>query len=200
MDWKKLLESIPESVDDELRLRNAYLVAENRILRQQITGRLQLTDSDRKQLSEIGAKLGKTALEEIATIALPDTILAWHHQFTDQKGDTGEPRKSVGRPRMDPEIEALVVRMARENRTWGYDRIQGALTHLGYAISDQTVGQQLETSRTPTGAGTQEDRDLEGIYSYPQGHPHGHGLLQQRGVGLVGTGDSLPLQLVRLCS
>jgi hypothetical protein len=53
MDWKKLLESITESVDDELRLRNAYLVAENRIFRQQIRGRLQLTNSDRKHLTEI---------------------------------------------------------------------------------------------------------------------------------------------------
>src|SRR6266851_8573004 len=50
MDWKKLLGSIPASVDEELRLRNAYLVAENRMLRQQITGRVQLRDSDRKAL------------------------------------------------------------------------------------------------------------------------------------------------------
>jgi hypothetical protein len=117
MDWKRLLGSITESVDEELRLRNAYLVAENRILRQQITGRLRLTDSDRKQLSEIGAKLGTKALEEIATIAMPDTILAWHHKFANPKADTGEPRKSVGRPCKGQEIEALAVRMARENRT-----------------------------------------------------------------------------------
>ena len=54
MDWKQLLGSITESVDEELRLRNVYLVAENRILRQQITGRVQLTDSDRKALAELG--------------------------------------------------------------------------------------------------------------------------------------------------
>ena len=59
MDWKKLLGSIPASVDEELRLRNAYLVAENRMLRQQITGRIQLTDSDRKALAELGQKLSK---------------------------------------------------------------------------------------------------------------------------------------------
>ena len=78
MDWKKLLGSITESVDEELRLRNAYLVAENRILRQQINGRVQLTDSDRTTLAELGQQLGKKALEEIATVAKPDTILAWH--------------------------------------------------------------------------------------------------------------------------
>ena len=46
--------SITESVDEELRLRNAYLVVENRLLRQPSTGRVQLTDSDRKALAEIG--------------------------------------------------------------------------------------------------------------------------------------------------
>jgi transposase len=144
MDWKKLLGSISASVDNALRLRNEYLLAENRILRQQIPGRVQLTDQDRKELAEIGAKLGKKALAEIATVAMPDTILAWHRKFADQTVDTSEPRQSVGRPRVDKEIEDLVVRMARENRSWGYDRIQGALKHLGYTISDQTVGHILK--------------------------------------------------------
>ena len=67
MDWKKLLGSITESVNAELRLRNAYLVAENRMLRQQISGRVQLTESDRQALAEIGQKLGKKTLAEIAT-------------------------------------------------------------------------------------------------------------------------------------
>jgi putative transposase len=144
MDWKKLLRSISASVNNALRLRNEYLPAENHILRQQILGRIRLTNTDRKELAEIGAKLGKKALAEIATVATPDTILAWRRQFADQKADTSEPRPSVGRPRVDQEIEDLVVRMARENRSWGYDRIQGALKHLGYTISDQTVGHILK--------------------------------------------------------
>jgi putative transposase len=144
MSWKKLLESVSESVNDHLRLRNDYLVAENRILRHQIDGHVQLTDSQRKELAELGAKLGKQALEAIATVARPDTILAWNRTFADQQVDTSEPHKSVGRPRVDKAIEALVVRMARENRSWGYDRIQGALNHLGYTISDQTVGNILK--------------------------------------------------------
>ena len=87
MSWKKLLESVSESLNDHLRLRNDYLIAENRILRQQIDGRVQLTDSERKELAEIGAKLGKKALEEIATVAKPDTILAWNRKFADHKVD-----------------------------------------------------------------------------------------------------------------
>jgi len=149
MDWKKLLGSVTESVDEDLRLRNAYLVAENRILRQQINGRVPLTDSDRKALAEIGQKLGKKALVEIATVATPDTILAWHRQCAAQKVDTSAAPKSVGRPRIDKEVEEYVLRMARENRSWGYDRIVGALANLGYALSDQTVGNILKRHGIP---------------------------------------------------
>jgi putative transposase len=149
MDWKKLLGSITASVDEELRLRNAYLVAENRMLRQQIRGRLQLTDSDRKTLAELGQQLGKKALAEIATVAKPATILAWHRICTDRQCDRSQPSKSVGRPRIAKEIEDLVVRMARQNRSWGYDRIVGALTNLGYRISDQTVGNILKRHSIP---------------------------------------------------
>ena len=117
MSWKKLLESVSESVNDHLRLRNDYLMAENRILRHQIDGRVQLTDRERKALAELSAKLGTRALEAIATVARPDTILAWNRTFADQQVDTSEPHQSVGRPRVDKEIEDLVVCMARENRT-----------------------------------------------------------------------------------
>jgi hypothetical protein len=115
MDWKKLLGAIPASVDEEIRLRNAYLVTENRILRRQITGRVQLTDSDRKALAELGQKLGKKALEAMATVAKPDTILAWHRMFANQQGERSQSQTSVGRPRINREIEDLVVRMARES-------------------------------------------------------------------------------------
>ena len=85
MDWKQLLASITGSVDEEHRLRNAYLAVENRILRDQMKARrLLLTDAERKTLAEIGHKLGRQALQEIATIAQPDTILAWHRKFMDQ--------------------------------------------------------------------------------------------------------------------
>lgn len=149
MGWKTLLESISESLNDHLRLRNDYLMAENRILRNQIDGRVQLTDAERKELAELGAKLGKKALAEIATIAQPDTILAWNCQFANPQVDTSKPPRPVGRPCVDKEVEDLVIRMARENRSWGYDRIQGALNHLGYTISDQTVGNILKRNGIP---------------------------------------------------
>jgi hypothetical protein len=152
MNWKQVLASITGSVDEELRRRNAYLTAENRILRNHINGRVQLTDAERKTLAEMGQKLGKKALEEIATVAKPDTILAWHRTLVVQQSDTSQPRKALGRPHINQELEALVVRMAQENRSWGYDRMVGAVANLGYRISDQTVGNILKRHHIPPAA------------------------------------------------
>jgi putative transposase len=150
MDWKQLLAYISGSVDEELLLRNKYLVAENHILRNQFPGRVQLTDAERKTLAEIGHKLGKQALAEVAKLVKPDTILGWHRKLVAQKFDGSNQCKSLGRPRVDKELEDLVVRMAHENRSWGYDRIAGALAHLGYDISDQTVGNILKRRGLPS--------------------------------------------------
>ena len=149
MDWKTLLAYITGSVDQELLLRNEYLVMENRILRHQVTGRVRLSDGERKALAEIGKKLRKKALEEVASLVKPDTILAWYRQLIAQKFDGSPQRKALGRPKIDQELEALVVRMAQENCRWGYDRIAGALAHLGYTISDQTVGNILKRHGIP---------------------------------------------------
>jgi len=144
MDWKTLLAYVTGSVDEQLLLRNEYLVTENRIMRRQIKGRVQLTDADRTTLAEIGKQLGKQALEEVADIVKPDTILGWYRQLVAHKFDGSERRKSLGRPRIEKELEDLVVQIAKENRSWGYDRIAGALAHLGYEVSDQTVGNILK--------------------------------------------------------
>jgi transposase InsO family protein len=149
MDWKHLLAYITGTVDQELLLRNEYLVTENRILRHQLKGRVRLNDSERKALAEIGQKLGKQALQEVATLVKPDTILGWHRQLVAQKFDGSRQRQAPGRPTIDPELEALIVRMARENRSWGYDRIVGALANLGYTVSDQTVGNILKRHGIP---------------------------------------------------
>ncbi len=150
MDWKTLLACITGSVEEELLLRNEYLVTENRILRHQIEGRVKITDAERLTLAEIGKKLGKQALEEVATIVKPDTILAWHRKLVTQKFDGSKQKKAVGRPRVDKALEDLVVQMAKESRSWGYDRIAGALSELGYEISDQTVGNILKRHGLPT--------------------------------------------------
>jgi len=149
MDWKTLLAYITGSVDQALLLRNEYLVTENRILRNQIKGRVHLSDGERTALAAIGQKLGKQALQEVAKIVKPDTILGWHRTLVAQKFDSSQQRKALGRPKVDPALEALIVRMAQDNRSWGYGRIVGALANLGHTISDQIVGNILKRHGLP---------------------------------------------------
>jgi putative transposase len=83
--------------------------------------------------------LGRTRLQEVATTATSDTLLRWYHRLIAQKFDGSHHRRHLDRPRVAEEIEQLVVRMAEENATWGYRRIQGALANLGYAIDTITA-------------------------------------------------------------
>jgi hypothetical protein len=149
MDWARMLAFVTGTVDQELLARIAYLAAENRILKAQLKGRLKLSDAERATLAEIGHRLGRKALAEVATVARPDTILAWYRKLVARKFDGSKARRSPGRPRIKREIEQLIVRMARENRDWGYDRIVGALANLGYKVSDQTVGNVLQRHGLP---------------------------------------------------
>ena len=149
MGWAHMLAYITGTVDQELLLRNEYLAAENRILRAQINGRLLLSDAEKKTLAEIGHRLGRKALKDVANAAKPDTIVGWYRKLVARKFDGSKSRRYPGRPRIAPEVEQLVVRMAKENSDWGYDRIVGAMANLGYTLSDQTVGNNLQRHGIP---------------------------------------------------
>ena len=123
MDWACILAYITGTVNQELLLRNEYLAAENRILKAQLKTPLRLTDGERITLAEIAHRLGRKALEDVANAAKPDTILGWYRKLVACKFDGSKSRRYPGRPRIDDEIEQLVVRMAKENTGWGYDRI-----------------------------------------------------------------------------
>jgi len=101
------------------------MVTENQILRGQIRGRLRLTEGERKTLAEIGKQLGRKALAEVANIVKPETILAWHRRLVAKKFDGSKMREYPGRPTINPEIEDLILRFARENRA--LPRICGGL-------------------------------------------------------------------------
>jgi len=149
MDWARILAYITGTVDQELLLRNEYLVAENRILKAQLKTPLRLTDAERMTLAEIAHRLGRKALEDVANVVKPDTLLGWYRRLVACKFDGSRFRRYPGRPRIDNEIEQLVVRMAKENTDWGYDRIVGAMANLGYTLSDQTVGNILQRHGLP---------------------------------------------------
>jgi putative transposase len=141
--WARLLAYVTGLVNQQLLLQNEYLAAENRILRAHLPTRLRLSDPQRSTLAEIGKRLGRKALEQVACVAKPDTILAWYRRLIAQKFDGSRQRSYPGRPPVQREIVELVVQMARENPGWGYDRIVGALANVGHVISDQTVGNIL---------------------------------------------------------
>ena len=97
-----------------------YLREENRVLREQLgEKRLRFTDDQRRRLAAKAKALGRKLLVELGTIVTPETLLAWHRRLIAQKYD-GSKKRSRGRPRTATEIETLVVRVANENRTWGY--------------------------------------------------------------------------------
>jgi putative transposase len=143
MLWARLVAYVTGTVDQELLLRNEYLTAENRILRGQIKDRLVLSEGEKATLAEIAHRLSRKALEDVAATAKPETILGWYRKLIANKFDGSKSRRSVGRPKVDQETERLVVQMARENPSWGYDRIVGALANVGHRLSDQTVGNIL---------------------------------------------------------
>lgn len=113
----------------------AYLQEENRVLKAQHGGRrLRLTDTERHHLAALAYPLGRQRLKKLATLATPDTLLRWYKRLIADKFDGSKKRKDLGRPRISEEVEQLVMCMAQENPTWGYRRIQGALTNLGHTI------------------------------------------------------------------
>jgi hypothetical protein len=120
-----------------------YLREENRVLKEQLgRKRLRLTDQQRRRLAVRGKAIGRRALSEVASLVTPDTILRWHRQLVARKWTYK--RRSPGRPRVMEVIADLVVRMARENRGWGYTRIQGALQNVGHRVGGTTISNILK--------------------------------------------------------
>ena len=95
----------------------------------------KFTDDERRRLAKLAKELGRKALAEIGPVVTPDTLFTWYKKLTSKKFDSSKSRQGLGRSRIDDEVEALVLRFARENSDWGYDRIVGAIQNLGYEIS-----------------------------------------------------------------
>jgi putative transposase len=121
-----------------------YLQEENRVLREQLGNRrLRLNDDQRSRLAVRAKELGWRVLHEMTPIVTPETLLAWHRRLVAMKYD-GSKQRSPGRPHTLDEIQQLILRMATENRDWGYRRIQGALANLGHEVARSTVANILK--------------------------------------------------------
>lgn len=120
-----------------------YLQEENRLLREQVgRKRLRFTDAQRRRLARRAKTLGRHRLRQVSTLVTPDTLHRWYRELVAQKYD-GSSRRRSGRPRIEGEIQRIIVRMALENPRWGYTRIQGALMNLGHEIGRNTIKRVL---------------------------------------------------------
>ena len=117
-----LLLAVAGWMNQEQQHAIAYLREENRILK---------------------AHLGPRRLRFIATVVTPDTLLRWYRKLIANKYD-GSASRRPGRPATGTELKALIVRMATENRTWGYERIRGALGNLGHEVANSTIAKILK--------------------------------------------------------
>ena len=116
-----------------------YLQEENRVLRAGLRGkRLRLSDDERRRLAVKAQALGREALTQIASVATPATLLRWYRHLIAAKYD-GSKNRSPGRPPTAKDIRELIVRVARENPTWGYTRLRGALKNLGHELGRNTI-------------------------------------------------------------
>ena len=133
----------------ELTLQNEYLRQENKILKSKIKKRIAFTEDERRTLVEAAMAMGRELMEKVVTIVQPKTILAWQRRLEKEKWDYSDRRKhNPGRPKIAPDIEQLVCRMARENE-WGYARIQGELKKLEIAISKSSIANILRRNGLP---------------------------------------------------
>ena len=142
--WQLLLAALAGWVNQKQQAVIDFQGTQIQILMEKLgKKRLLLNDDQRRRLAVKAKVLGRKALLEITTIFTPDTILRWHRRLVAKKWDHSHGRRPMGRPRVSDEVAELVVRIARSNPTWGYDKLQGALANLGHKISDQTVGNIL---------------------------------------------------------
>ena len=105
--------------------------------------RIPLNNSQRRRLAVIGKKLGRAKLFEIGSLVSPDTIIGWYRKLIAKKYD-GASNRQGGRPKVSQEVIDIVLRLARENESWGFGRIRNYAVYLGYNVSKSTVKRILE--------------------------------------------------------
>lgn len=113
---------------------------------------MPLTDTERATIAALAKPLGWRAIIalRLTMIVTVDTLRRWHRRLVEQATHMPVRRpRHRGRPPIATRIRKLVCRIARQNPTWGYDRIRDALANLGITISDQSVGNILADHHIP---------------------------------------------------
>jgi hypothetical protein len=191
--WHLTVLALAGWMSDEQRKAVAYLQTENAILREKLgKKRILLNNDQRRRLAVKGKELGRKGLIELSSMFTPDSILRWHRELVARKWDYSANRGAVGRPRIRQEIIDTIVRLAKENQTWGYDRIQGALMNIGYRVSDGTVANVLKDHGIePVPRRGAYIYDVEDLPSGPLARPGCDGLHNRRGLDAERLADVL---------
>jgi len=137
-----------------------YLREENRVLLELLgpQGRRHLTDPQRTRLARKAKAVGRRALDGLCGIVTPDTLLAWYRKLVAEKYTAAEREETEaeaatdrrGRARRLPDgLVGLVLRLARENPTYGYTRLQGALANVGRHVSRSSIRRILKRHGVP---------------------------------------------------
>jgi putative transposase len=122
-----------------------HLQEEIRVLKEQLGKKPRFNDDQRRRLALTGKRIGRTALNQFASLVTPNTLLAWPRRLVAQKYDSSRTRKP-GRPPTAGQIQELILKLARENRSWGYTRIQGALANLRHEIGRGTIAKVMQAA------------------------------------------------------
>ena len=118
--WNLLLVTLAGWVNHHQQNVIEYLRTENQVLKEKLgKKRILLDDNQRRRLAVKGKILGRKMLEEVGALVTTDTLLRWHRQLIAAKWDYSHRRQKPGRPPVSPELVERVLRMARDNPTWG---------------------------------------------------------------------------------
>jgi putative transposase len=115
------------------------------LLERQLGGaRVRFAAADRAFLAAVLHRLPRHGLRQIRLVVRPETVLRWHRDLVAAHHARVSGPKRVGRPRTVRSIRVLVLRLARENDSWGYRRIHGELLVLGIKVAASTVWEILK--------------------------------------------------------
>lgn len=125
-----------------------YCVEENNVLREVFKDKyqckhVQLSDAQKKRLSQKAITMDHYILEDVVKIYQPETVLGWHRDLVGKKYDSSENSGKRGRKPISPEFVDSILRFADRNPEWGYRRIASVMTYLEMKVSPSTIKRVL---------------------------------------------------------